>query len=75
MRDVCIMLIINGWLRNIIMGAYGTFLFSTIRIQSYVEPTGSWRLDFGHVSFVTSVRQSDVEDPGYWWLDSGNPGS
>ena len=43
--------------------------------KSDVEPTGSWRLDFGHISFGTIVRQSNVEPLGSWWLDFGPPGS
>ena len=51
------------------------FLFNTSVIRSDVEPTGSWGLDFGYVSFGTIVRHSDVEPPGSWRLDFGPPGS
>ena len=47
----------------------GHILFITNVIWSDVEPRGSWRLDFWHVSFGMRARQSAVEPPGSCRLD------
>ena len=73
LMSISCILWMNGTVILFLVSTWRILLSTSVR-QSYVEPVGSWRLDFGHVYFVTSIRQLDVEPPGSWLLDFGTLG-